>query len=81
MSKGSIRPEDAHNGLGYGWVLSRGEDDTPFDYDDVFRDLNIPPGAVNEEWQADQNVRFRNCRRTDLVRPCVEKEAAPVHVS
>ena len=68
--------EQIDNGEGKGWSISGSDHVTPGDYDEVFKDLHIPPGEANQERYLEQNNAFRNCRHEHNVSyiphfPCI----------
>lgn len=58
---------ELHHGEGRGWVITNGDHMTPPGYETVFEKPKIPEDEENIERDADQNVRFVNCKRSNNV--------------
>jgi hypothetical protein len=54
---------------------------TPPGYQQVFEELHIPEDVENVERDADQNVRFVNCKRSNNVSPPLQWERSTISCS
>lgn len=58
---GELTDQQKMAGESYGWLITRGEDDTPAGLTDAFKKKNIPLGNKNVKRYAEQEIPFKNC--------------------